>query len=123
MKVQTQNPASYLNNEIIDSSLERAIEKRLVQLENEWDAERTLELNSTLAELNGTLLGNLLINSMTTLPVVHSVATTTTKAPTQEVFLSLGYRPKEKIEKEKYVLNALKSQFHVNNTFEHAKVA
>jgi len=84
------------------------ISARLQELEREWDLERVQDLNNTLYELNGTLLGKILNKHFTELPVSTTMRLAQEAGnnwnPPAAMFKSLGYRTKEEIEKEKSAL-------------------
>ena len=86
------------------------ISNRLQELASEWDLERVYELNESVAQLSGTLLGKI-INRSTKLPVLTTTFLAQETAPywnpPMGLFKSLGYRMKSEIEKEKETLEKL----------------
>lgn len=84
------------------------ISSRLKELEKEWDLERVHELNNSLYELHGTLLGKLLNKHFSQLPISTTMRLAQEMGnnwnPPAGMFKSLGYRTKEEIENEKRTL-------------------
>ncbi|HEX8331869.1 MAG TPA: DUF2892 domain-containing protein [Segetibacter sp.] len=99
------------------------IEQRLVELDNEWDLERALQLTSASLTLAGVVLGIkqnkkwlLLSAAASGFLMNHSVLGW---CPPLPVFKALGYRSRGEIDKEKFALKALRGDFdnpvHVPN--------
>jgi len=103
------------------------ISSRLQELEREWDLERVQDLNNTLYELNGTLLGTILNKHFTQLPVSTTMRLAQEAGnnwnPPAAMFKSLGYRTKEEIEKEKNELLSAKEEVDNDYGFSVAAVA
>jgi len=103
------------------------ISARIQQLEREWDLERVQDLNNTLYELNGTLLGKILNKHFTELPVSTTMRLAQEAGnnwnPPASMFKSLGYRTKEEIEKEKSALLMTKGEADSDYGFSVAAVA
>ncbi len=92
-----------------------AIEKRLRELDQEWDIERTLEANAATACLVGLGLGAFVDRRFFALPAViagfllqHAVQGW---CPPLPVFRRLGIRTQSEIEQERYALKALRGDF------------
>ena len=87
------------------------ISNRLVELENEWDLERVYEMNESVAQLSGTMLGKIINRQKSSLPVLTTTflaqETTPYWNPPMGLFKSLGYRLKDEIENEKSTLTTL----------------
>lgn len=94
------------------------IASRLKELQKEWDLERVQDLNNSLYELHGTLLGKILNKHFTELPVSTTMRLAQEAGnnwnPPAAMFKSLGYRTKEEIEKEK---NALINKMDADQDF------
>lgn len=95
------------NNERIDS--------RIRELDQEWDIERTLELNAAALALTGTLLGAFVNKRWLVLPaavasflVQHAVQGW---CPPLPLFRRLGIRTRPEIDREKYALKAIRGDF------------
>jgi len=91
------------------------IEKRLRDLDREWDTERTLEANAATLALSGTLLGLLGRRRYLLLPAVvtgfllqHALQGW---CPPLSVIRRLGVRTPAEIEAERYALKALRGDF------------
>jgi F0F1-type ATP synthase assembly protein I len=92
-----------------------AIDKRLAELDQEWDVERTLEANAATAVLVGSTLGFLVDRRFFLFPIVvggfllqHAVQGW---CPPLPVFRSMGVRTQPEIEEERYALKALRGDF------------
>jgi len=103
------------------------ISARLQELERECDLERVQDLNNTIYELNGTLLGKILNKHFTELPVSTTMRLAQEAGnnwnPPAAMFKSLGYRTKEEIEKEKSALLFVKGDVDNEYGFSVAAVA
>jgi hypothetical protein len=93
----------------------RAIERRLNELDEEWDIERVLEANAASAVLVGTCLGATVDRRFFALPAVvaafllqHAVQGW---CPPLPVFRRLGFRTAAEIDYERYALKALRGDF------------
>jgi hypothetical protein len=93
------------------------IEKRLMELDNEWDVERVLQAMAAGLTLTGILLGTKQNKNWLSLPVVassfllsHAIAGW---CPPLPLLKALGFRVRAEIDKEKYALKALRGA--VNN--------
>jgi hypothetical protein len=92
-----------------------AIDRRLDQLDREWDIERTLEANASALSLVGLGLGTFVDQRWYILPTVvsgfllqHALQGW---CPPLPVFRRLGVRTKEEIDIEKFALKALRGDF------------
>ena len=102
------------------------INKRLQQIDSEWDLERVYEMNESFAQLSGTLLGKI-ITKHCKLPVLTTTflaqETTPYWNPPVAIFKSLGYRMKEEIENEKKTLRSLMNEADSDFTYSVSAVA
>jgi hypothetical protein len=92
-----------------------AIERRLFELDHEWDIERTLEANAATASLIGLTLGATVDRKWFLFPAVvagfllqHAVQGWCPPVP---VFRRLGFRTQPEIEYERYALKAIRGDF------------
>jgi hypothetical protein len=92
-----------------------AIDRRLVELDREWDIERTLEANAAVASLVGLTLGATVNRKWFLFPAVvagfllqHAVQGWCPPVP---VFRRLGFRTQPEIDEERYALKALRGDF------------
>lgn len=93
-----------------------AIERRLQELDREWDVERTLEANAATAVLLSVALGATLNRKFLFFPAVvggfllqHALQGW---CPPLPIFRRLGFRTQTEIDHEKYALKALRGDFH-----------
>lgn len=91
------------------------IEKRLDEIEREWDIERTLEVNGSVLGLTGIVLGVTMNRAWLLLPTAvmgfclqHALQGWSPPLP---VFRRLGFRTQREIEEERYALKALRGDF------------
>lgn len=120
-----EHTADDVNREIrerTDASIARyahadphAIDRRLAELDREWDIERTLEANAATAVLIGLTLGATVDRKWFLFPAVvagfllqHSVQGW---CPPMPVFRRMGIRTQAEIEEERYALKALRGDF------------
>jgi len=94
----------------------QAIEKRLLELEHEWDIERTLEVNGSALALAGLLLGVargkrwlLLPTAVAGFCLQHALHGW---CPPLALFRRLGIRTQREIDEERYALKFLRGDFH-----------
>lgn len=94
---------------------EAAIERRLQELDEEWDIERLLEANAAAVSLVGLTLGATVDRRWFLLPAVvggfllqHAVQGW---CPPLPLFRRLGVRTASEIEHERYALKALRGDF------------
>lgn len=104
-RVTESNILSYLN------SSHDTIQKRIQELDEEWDVERVLEVNASSLALTGLALGLTVNRKWLALPAVvmgflfqHSVQGW---CPPLPVLRRLGVRTRGEIDREKYELKAL----------------
>jgi hypothetical protein len=99
-----------------------AINRRLWELDREWDMERILEANASALALLGVLLGAfvnlwwlILPGLVTSLLLLHAVQGWCPPVP---LFRRLGVRTMTEIDHERYALKALRGDFQGMNTSE-----
>lgn len=104
-----QNVARYLN------ASRARIDRRLAELDEEWDIERTLEANAALASLIGLTLGATIDRRWYAFPAVvagflfqHAIQGW---CPPLPIFRRLGYRTQSEIDYERYSLKLLRGDF------------
>jgi hypothetical protein len=92
-----------------------AIDRRLGELDREWDIERALETNAATVALVGLGLGTFVDRRFFALPAVvagfllqHALQGWCPPVP---VFRRLGYRTSSEIDEERYALKALRGDF------------
>lgn len=92
-----------------------AISRRLRELDEEWDIERTLEANAATAVLIGVGLGAFVDRRFFAMPAVvagfllqHALQGW---CPPLPLFRRLGVRTQSEIERERYALKALRGDF------------
>ncbi len=93
----------------------QAIDCRLAELEEEWDIERTLELNFALVVLGGLGLSAAFGRRWAVLPAVASVFMVQHVlqgwCPPVPFLRRLGFRTQVEIDEERYALKALRGDF------------
>ncbi|MGQ7792606.1 hypothetical protein ACUN0C_09375 [Faunimonas sp. B44] len=91
------------------------IERRLAELEREWDIERTLEANAATFAFLGTMLGALVRRRFLLLPAAVSgflfQHATQGWCPPLPVLRRLGFRTAREIATERFALKALRGDF------------
>lgn len=93
----------------------QAIDRRLGELDEEWDIERTLEANAASVALVGLTLGATVDRRFFMLPAL--VATFLLQhavqgwCPPVPVFRRLGFRTQPEIDHERYALKAIRGDF------------
>jgi hypothetical protein len=92
-----------------------AISRRLVELDHEWDIERTLEANAATVSLLGLALGAFVDRRLFVLPALvggfllqHAVQGWCPPVP---LFRRLGVRTQREIDEERYALKVLRGDF------------
>ncbi len=92
-----------------------AMERRLGELDHEWDIERTLEANAATVSLVGVILGATVDRRFFLLPglvggflLQHAIQGWCPPVP---LFRRLGIRTQPEIERERYALKALRGDF------------
>jgi len=91
------------------------IEDRLQELDNEWDIERTLEMNASILSLAGVILGSTVSRKWYALSGIVSAFLLQHAlqgwCPPLPVFRRLGVRTQEEIDHERYLLKAVRGDF------------
>jgi hypothetical protein len=92
-----------------------AIERRLAELDREWDIERAIEANASSLALTGVLLGTFVDRRILVLPALvagfllqHALQGWCPPVP---VLRRLGFRTQTEIDQERYALKALRGDF------------
>ena len=100
-----------------------AIDRRLAELDQEWDIERTLEANAATASLIGLTLGATVDRRWFIFPAAvagfllqHAVQGWCPPIP---VFRRLGFRTQSEIDYERYALKSLRGDFRELPTSAH----
>lgn len=93
----------------------KLIDRRLVELDHEWDMERTLEANASALALIGLVLGMTANKKWLALPTIvagflfqHALQGWCPPVP---VFRRLGFRTADEIDDEKYALKIMRGDF------------
>jgi hypothetical protein len=93
-----------------------AVGQRLIELDREWDVDRTIEVEAAAMGLVGLALGAFVNRSLLAMPalVAASVLTyaLTGRYPLLPLFRRLGLRTAREIARERYALKALRGDFH-----------
>jgi len=91
------------------------VDRRIEELEKEWDIDRTLMANASTLSLAGVVLGSTLNRKWFVLPgvvvsflLMHAVQGW---CPPLPIFRKLGYRSRKEIDNEKFALKALRGDF------------
>ena len=91
------------------------IDKRLRELDEEWDVERVLEANASIAILTGVTLGSAVDRRWFALSAVvatfllqHAVQG---RCPPMPILRRMGFRTSSEIDVERYALKALRGDF------------
>ncbi len=91
------------------------VDKKIIELEKEWDVERTVELNCAVLAIAGTALGIFVHKRWFALPVLAATFLAQDSiqgwSPLIPVFKKFGFRNKKDINREKYALKALRGDF------------
>jgi hypothetical protein len=92
-----------------------AVERRLRELDQEWDTDRAIELEASAMAITGLLLGMLVRRSLLAIPAVVGGAVLlhalTGRYPLLPAFRRMGVRTGREIEAERYALKALRGDF------------
>jgi hypothetical protein len=109
------------------------LEGRLLELEKEWDVERTLEANAATLALVGVSLGALVDRRFFIIPAVvagfllqHALQGW---CPPLPILRKFGFRTQSEIDEERYALKALRGDFDdyysgsLSEPEEHARTA
>jgi hypothetical protein len=96
----------------------KEIPDRMAELDEEWDIERTLQLNTALLALTGIVLAATVNKKFLVVPgialaflVQHSVQGW---CPPLPLFRAMGIRTRREIDSEKFALKALLGEFRAN---------
>jgi hypothetical protein len=93
----------------------QAIDRRLAELDREWDTDRALETEAATMGLVGLALGTFVRPQLLALPALVAAAVlmqaTTGRYPLMPLFRRLGLRSSKEIERERYALKALRGDF------------
>jgi hypothetical protein len=120
-----EHTADHVNEQIRRQAEERitrlasegpeAIDRRLAELDHEWDIERTLEANASSLALAGVVLGATVHRRWLILPGVvaafllqHAIQGW---CPPLPIFRRMGIRTQSEIDEERYALKALRGDF------------
>lgn len=92
-----------------------AVDRRITELDEEWDIERYLTLNATTLAMTGVILGLTGRRKALILPVIvlgflaqHAIHGW---CPPLTLFRKMGIRTRKEIDREKYALKALRGDF------------
>jgi hypothetical protein len=92
-----------------------AIDQRLAELDEEWDIERRLETNASIAVIVGSTLGFMVDRRFFLFPIAvggfllqHALQGW---CPPLPVFRAMGVRTQSEIDEERYALKALRGDF------------
>ena len=103
------------NLEYYRSEGKAAIDKRIEELDREWDIERTLEMNAAAFALTGSILAAVVNKRWLILPAVVSAFLAQHAVqgwcPPVLWFRKMGVRTRPEIDREKYALKALRGDF------------
>ncbi|MCW5658957.1 MAG: hypothetical protein KIT60_14740 [Burkholderiaceae bacterium] len=97
-----------------------ATERRLAELDREWDTDRAVEAEAALTGLIGLGLGAFVRAQFLVVPAVVAGAVllhaTTGRYPLMPLFRRLGLRSAREIARERYALKALRGDFDDNGS-------
>jgi hypothetical protein len=124
-----KNTATFINNEVDSETLNRLrmaannpvfIDRKLKSIENEWDIERTLELNAATLAFTGVVLSAVVNRKWLALPAIvtlflaqHAIQGW---CPPLPILRRLGFRTRSEIDREKYALKTLRGDFKKSST-------
>jgi hypothetical protein len=98
------------------SADDEQMEKRLAELDQEWDTDRVLESEASAMGLLGLALGAFVSRKLLVLPALVAVGVfvhaQTGRYPMMPLFRRLGVRTAREIARERYALKALRGDFH-----------
>src|SRR5687768_5812635 len=90
-------------------------DRRLKELDEEWDTDRALETEAATMGLIGLALGTFMRKQLLALPAIVAAAVllqaTTGRYPLMPLFRRLGLRTSKEIARERYALKALRGDF------------
>lgn len=99
----------------LEAAAEPELSKRLGELDQEWDIERTLQVNASILVLTGTALGVMVDKRFLALPALvftflaqHALQGWCPPVP---VFRRLGVRTQREIDRERFAVKALRGDF------------
>ena len=102
-------------------------ERRLAELDREWDTDRALETEAATMGIIGLALGTFVRKQLLALPAVVAAAVllqaTTGRYPLMPLFRRLGLRTSKEIARERYALKALRGDFAGMGTARAAEAA
>lgn len=102
-------------------------DRRLKELDKEWDTDRTLETEAAATGLIGLAFGTFVRNRLLAVPAVVAAAVlwqaTTGRYPLMLLLRRLGLRTSKEIARERYALKALRGDFADIGTTRAAEVA
>jgi hypothetical protein len=102
-------------------------ERRLAELDREWDTDRALETEAATMGLIGLALGAFVRKRFLGLPAIVAAAVllqaTTGRYPLMPLFRRLGLRTSKEIARERYALKALRGDFAGMGTTRAAEAA
>jgi hypothetical protein len=91
------------------------IERRMAELDREWDTDRALETEAATMGLLSLALGTFMRKQLLALPAIVAAAVllqaTTGRYPLMPLFRRLGLRTSKEIARERYALKALRGDF------------
>jgi hypothetical protein len=102
-------------------------DRRLAELDREWDTDRALETEAAAMGLIGLALGAFVRKQLLALPAIVATAVllqaTTGRYPLMPLFRRLGLRTSKEIARERYALKALRGDFAGMGTTRAAEAA
>ncbi len=102
-------------------------DRRLAELDREWDTDRALEVEAATMGLVGLALGAFVRKRLLALPVIVAgavlIQATTGRYPLMPLFRRLGLRTSKEIARERYALKALRGDFSGMGTTRAAETA
>jgi hypothetical protein len=127
VRASTSDAANHEIDEAIQDSIGfyasqggQAIERRLEELDREWDIERTLEMNASTVAFTGLLLGATVNKKWLIVPGIvlpflflHAVQGW---CPPLPILRKMGIRTRQEIDREKYALKAIRGDFELITT-------
>jgi hypothetical protein len=103
------------NLEYYKSEGKAAIDKRIQELDREWDIERTLEMNAAAFAFTGSILAAVINRKWMIVPAMVSAFLAQHAiqgwCPPVFWFRKMGVRTRPEIDREKYALKALRGDF------------
>lgn len=103
------------------------VDRRLAELDREWDTDRALEVEAATMGLVGLALGAFVRKQLLALPAIVAGAVlmqaTTGRYPLMPLFRRLGLRTSREIARERYALKSLRGDFAGMGTTRAAETA